>query len=161
MGEIKKIGMADLDVTKQSGVLTTLGLGSCVGITLYDPITKIAGMAHIMLPSSKAIRNNSNAAKFADTGTLLLLEEVLKLGASRGRLVSKLAGGSQMFSFANKNDIMKIGERNVIAVKEALQELRIPIVAEDTGGNFGRTIELYADSGILIVRTIGHGTKQI
>ncbi|SHI79619.1 chemotaxis protein CheD [Geosporobacter subterraneus DSM 17957] len=161
MSEIKKIGMADLNVTKQSGILTTLGLGSCVGITLYDPITKVAGMAHIMLPSSKAIRNNSNAAKFADTGTQLLLEEVLKLGASRGRLVSKLAGGSQMFSFANKNDIMKIGERNVIAVKEVLQELRIPIVAADTGGNFGRTIELYADSGILLVKTIGHGTKQI
>ncbi|MEW9124651.1 MAG: chemotaxis protein CheD [Thermotaleaceae bacterium] len=161
MGEIKKIGMADLNVIKEKGIITTLGLGSCVGITLYDPITKIAGMAHIMLPSSKTIRNNTNAAKFADTGTQLLLEEVLKLGASKGRLVSKLAGGAQMFSFANKNDIMKIGERNVLAVKEVLKELRIPIVAEHTGGNFGRTIELYADSGILLIKTIGHGIKQI
>ncbi|KXG75773.1 chemotaxis protein CheD [Thermotalea metallivorans] len=158
---IIKVGMADFNVTKHPGVLTTLGLGSCVGITLYDPLTKVCGLVHIMLPSSKAIKNNSNLAKFADTGIPLLLEEVLKLGASKSRLVSKIAGGAQMFSFSNKNDIMKIGERNVQATKEVLGELKIPIIAEDTGGNFGRTIELYSDTGILLVKTIGHGMKQI
>ncbi|QXM06125.1 chemotaxis protein CheD [Crassaminicella indica] len=161
MGEIIKVGMADLNVTRGDGVLTTLGLGSCVGVTLYDPIKKVAGLAHIMLPSSKTIRNNTNPAKFADTGILLLLEKVLKLGASKSRLVSKLAGGAQMFSFSNKNDIMKIGERNALACKEMLNELKIPILAEDIGGNFGRTIELYADTGIIVVKTIGRGTKQI
>ncbi|WP_207707273.1 chemotaxis protein CheD [Crassaminicella thermophila] len=161
MSQIIKVGMADLNVTKGEGVLTTLGLGSCVGVTLYDPITKVAGLAHIMLPSSKAIRNNTNPAKFADTAIVLLLEEVLKVGAIKGRLVSKLAGGAQMFAFANKNDIMKIGERNTIAAKKILKELKIPIIAEDTGGNFGRTIELYANSGMIIVKTIGRGTKQI
>jgi len=161
MNEIIKVGMADMNVTKYNGVLTTLGLGSCVGVTLYDSVTKVAGLLHIMLPSSKTIRNNANPAKFADTGIVLLLEEVYKLGASKNRLVSKLAGGAQMFSFGNKNDIMKIGERNIIAAKEVLEEFKIPIIAEDTGGNFGRTIELYSDSGILLVRTIGHGTKQI
>jgi len=161
MGEIIKVGMADMNIIKTNGVLTTLGLGSCVGVTLYDSVSKVAGLLHIMLPSSKAIRNNANPAKFADTGINLLLEEVCKIGASKNRLVSKLAGGAQMFSFGNKNDIMKIGERNIIASKEVLEELRIPIVAEDTGGNFGRTIELYADTGALLVRTIGHGTKHI
>lgn len=160
-GEIVKVGMADLNVIKHPGTLTTLGLGSCVGITLYDPVTKISGLAHIMLPSSKTIRNNSNTAKFADTGIAQLLEDVLKIGASRHRLVSKIAGGAQMFSFSNKNDIMKIGERNVAATKEILEGLRIPLIAEDTGGNFGRTIELYSDTGILMIKTIGHGTKQI
>jgi chemotaxis protein CheD len=160
-GETIKVGMADLNVIKHPGTLTTLGLGSCVGITLYDPITKISGLAHIMLPSSKTIRNNSNVAKFADTGIAQLLEDVLRMGASKYRLVSKIAGGSQMFSFANKNDIMKIGERNVVATKEILDGLKIPIIAEDTGGNFGRTIELYSDSGLLLIKTIGHGTKQI
>ncbi len=160
-GEIIKVGMADLNVIKHPGTLTTLGLGSCVGITLYDPMTKISGLAHIMLPSSKTIRNNSNVAKFADTGIAQLLENVLRMGASKYRLVSKIAGGSQMFSFTNKNDIMKIGERNVIATKEILEGLKIPIIAEDTGGNFGRTIELYSDSGLLLIKTIGHGTKQI
>lgn len=161
MGEIIKVGMADLNVAKDEDILTTLGLGSCVGVTLYDPITKVAGLAHIMLPSSKTIRNNTNLAKFADTAIILLLEKVLKLGARRTRLVSKLAGGAQMFSFSNKNDIMKIGERNAIATKEILNELRIPIRAEDTGGNFGRTIELHASTGIMLVKTIGRGTKQI
>ncbi|MDF2545864.1 chemotaxis protein CheD [Anaerosolibacter sp.] len=160
-GEIIKVGMADLNVIKHPGTLTTLGLGSCVGITLYDPVTKISGLAHIMLPSSKTIRNNSNTAKFADTGIAQLLEDVLKIGANRHRLVSKIAGGAQMFSFSNKNDIMKIGERNVAATKEILEGLRIPLIAEDTGGNFGRTIELYSDTGILMIKTIGHGTKQI
>ncbi|MFZ5966566.1 MAG: chemotaxis protein CheD [Bacillota bacterium] len=161
MSELIKVGMADLNTIKHPGTLTTLGLGSCVGITLYDPITKIAGLAHIMLPSSKTIRNNNNPAKFADTGITLLLEKVISLGANKNRLVSKIAGGAQMFSFSNKNDIMKIGERNTIATKEILGELGVPIIAEDTGGNFGRTIELYSDTGILLVKTIGHGTKQI
>ncbi|WZL74868.1 chemotaxis protein CheD [Clostridiaceae bacterium 35-E11] len=161
MSEIIKVGMADLNVTKKEGILTTLGLGSCVGVTLYDPITKVAGLVHVMLPSSKSIRNRNNPAKFADTGVTLLLEKVVQLGANKERLVCKLAGGAQMFSFANKNDIMKIGERNVIATKEILKELKIPIVAEDTGGNFGRTIELYSNTGVLFVKTIGHGVKQI
>ncbi|MBF8983070.1 chemotaxis protein CheD [Lutibacter sp. B2] len=161
MAKIIKVGMADLNVMKESGILTTLGLGSCVGITLYDPLKKIGGLAHIMLPSSKSIRNNSNLAKFSDTAVRLLLDDILKLGASRARLVSKLAGGAQMFAFSNRNDIMKIGERNVIATKEVLRELHIPIVAEDTGGNFGRTIELYTDTGKMLIKTIGQGIKEI
>lgn len=161
MDEIVKVGMADLNVIKHKGTLTTLGLGSCVGVALYDPITKVAGLLHIMLPSSKTIRNNVNQAKFADTGIILLIEEIQKSGGSKSRLVCKLAGGAQMFSFGNKNDIMKIGERNVLATKEILATLKIPIISEDTGGNFGRTIELYADTGNMLVKTIGHGIKQI
>ncbi len=161
MGQIIKIGMADYNTGKKDDVLTTLGLGSCIGITLYDPVTKIGGLVHIMLPSSKTIRNNSNPAKFADTGIEFLLKEMLKLGADRSRLVSKIAGGAQMFSFDSKNDIMKIGERNAIATKEKLKELNLPLVSEDIGGNFGRTIELYCETGILMVKTIGHGIKKI
>lgn len=161
MKDIVKVGMADLAVIKNSGTLTTLGLGSCVGVAIYDPVSKVAGLLHLMLPSSKTIRNNSNPAKFADTGMELLLKEVTRQGAKKHRLVCKLAGGAQMFSFGKKNDIMKIGERNVIATKEILQDLNIPIISEDTGGNFGRTIELYAETGNLLVKTIGHGTKQI
>ncbi|WP_053957413.1 chemotaxis protein CheD [Inediibacterium massiliense] len=161
MKEMIKVGMADLNVTKGDAGLTTLGLGSCVGVTLYDPVTKVVGLAHVMLPSSKTIRNNTNPAKFADTAIVLLLEKVLKLGANQRRLVSKLAGGAQMFAFANKNDIMKIGERNTLASKEILKQLNIPIVAEDTGGNYGRTIEIYGNTGILLIKTIGQGMKEI
>lgn len=156
-----KVGMADLNVTKSPNLLTTLGLGSCVGITLYDKVNKIAGLAHIMLPSSKEIKNNENRAKFADTGIEELIDFMIKSGADRNNLVAKIAGGSQMFNFNSNNDILKIGERNVIATKAKLKELNIKIVSEDTGGNFGRTIILNSTDGLLQVRTIGHGEKII
>jgi len=161
MAELIKVGMADLNCTKSPGVLTTLGLGSCVGVCLYDTSTKISGMVHIMLPSSLQIKNNSNVAKFADTGIVKLIEDMQKLGASKYRLVSKIAGGAQMFNFNDSSDIMRIGSRNVTATKEVLQSLNIPIIAEDTGGSYGRTIELYSETGILLIKTIGFGTKQI
>lgn len=161
MGELVKVGMADLNCTKSPGILTTLGLGSCVGVCLYDTATKISGMVHVMLPSSLQIKNNSNIAKFADTGIVKLLEDMIKLGASKNKIVSKIAGGAQMFNFNDSSDIMRIGARNVTATKEVLQSLNIPIIAEDTGGSYGRTIELYSETGVLLIKTIGFGTKQI
>jgi chemotaxis protein CheD len=161
MENLIKVGMADLQSSSHPGILTTLGLGSCVGIALYDARTKIIGLAHIMLPSSLQARNNSNLAKFADTAIVTLLNEMLKLGAKRQDIVAKLAGGSQMFAFSESSDMMRIGTRNVISTKEKLMELRIPIIAEDTGGNYGRTIELYSNDGKLIIKTIGHGVRQI
>lgn len=94
-----KVGMADMNITTHPGVLTTLGLGSCIGIALYDPSTKIAGLAHIMLPDSTQIKNNSNVAKFADTATVQLLAQMVKIGANKSRVKAKLAGGAQMFAF--------------------------------------------------------------
>jgi len=159
--EIIKVGMADLNVIKAPGILTTLGLGSCVGIALYDKYNKIAGLAHIMLPSSKEIKNNENKAKFADTGIELLIEMMVKEGAKKENLTAKVTGGSQMFSFNNNNSVLKIGERNVTATKEKLNDLNIRIISEDTGGNYGRTIELNAEDGSLLIKTIGHGEKII
>lgn len=159
--KVVKVGMADLNILKAPGILTTLGLGSCVGITLYDRTNKIAGLAHIMLPSSKEIKNNTNKAKFADTGIELLVEKMVNIGANKNGLVSKVTGGSQMFSFNSNNDVLRIGERNVKATKEKLKQLSIPIISEDTGGNYGRTIELNSEDGSLLVKTIGHGTKII
>ncbi|MBU5426556.1 chemotaxis protein CheD [Tissierella pigra] len=156
-----KVGMADLNVTKCPNNLTTLGLGSCVGIVLYDKTNKIAGLAHIMLPSSRDIKNNENKAKFADTGIEELLDSMIRIGANKNNLIAKIAGGSQMFNFNSNNDILKIGERNVLATKTKLKELNIKIVSEDTGGNFGRTIILNSTDGSLQVKTIGHGEKTI
>lgn len=161
MKSLIKVGMADLKTATNPEVLTTLGLGSCIGVCVYDPITKISGMAHIMLPSSKAIRNNSNVAKFADTAIVKLVDDMVAIGARRNRMIAKIAGGSQMFSFSSKNDMMKIGERNAIAVKEMLDYLRIPLKAEDTGGNYGRSIEFDAANGALQIKTIGHGTHML
>src|SRR5690554_3417790 len=115
--KIIKIGMAEVSAAKHPAVLITLGLGSCVGICLYDKAKQVVGMAHIMLPSSREIKNNSNKAKFADTAVELLLADMLGLGAQRHRITAKIAGGAQMFSFSSANELMKIGERNVQAVK--------------------------------------------
>jgi len=155
------VGMADLNVIKAPGILTTLGLGSCVGIVLYDPVSKIGGMAHVMLPDSKSIKNNSNIAKFVDTATVALIAKMRSLGAKPANLRAKIAGGAQMFALAAKNDNMKIGERNIEASLRILGALKIPIIAKDVGLNYGRTIELYTEDGRLVVKTIGHGISTL
>lgn len=161
MENVIKVGMADLQSSRHPCILTTLGLGSCVGIALYDPQRKIAGLAHVMLPSSLQARNNTNIAKFADTAITKLIDDMCKLGAIKTSIVAKLAGGAQMFSFSDASEMMRIGLRNVISSKDLLEQLKIPIVSEDTGGNYGRTIELSSDNGKLLVKTIGHGVKEI
>lgn len=159
--DIVKVGMADLNSARHPCMITTLGLGSCVGVALYDSGAKIIGLAHVMLPSSEQAKNNSNIAKFADTAIDKVVGDMVKLGARKERIVAKLAGGAQMFVFDKGSDLMRIGFRNVLACKEKLQELNIPVVSEDTGGNYGRTIELYSDDGRLMVKTIGFGVKQV
>jgi len=161
MDNVIKVGMADLQASSHPCALTTLGLGSCVGIALYDNCRKVTGLAHIMLPSSVKARNNNNIAKFADTAIVKLVDDMLSLGAVKVCIVAKLAGGAQMFSFSDASEMMRIGARNVIAVKEVLNTLHIPIIAEDTGGNYGRTIEINSDNGSLSIKTIGHGVKEI
>jgi len=161
MAEIIRVGMADLKVANHPAILTTLGLGSCVGITLYDKKKKIIGMVHIMLPNSRIATASSNKAKFADTGIMELLEQMLALGANKMNLVAKMAGGAQMFAFEGTNESMKIGQRNSEAAKMILQNLGIPWVGEDTGGSHGRTIELHSEDGRLMVKTIGYGIKYI
>ena len=155
MIEIIKVGMADLKVCKSPDGVTTLGLGSCVGIAIRDPSTKIGGLAHIMLPDSTSIRNNSNIPKFADTGIDELVKQLIKAGASRSRLVAKIAGGAQMFAFQNKSDLVRVGERNVEAVRRKLQQLRIPILASDTGKNYGRTVIFYPETGDFVIKSVG------
>lgn len=161
MEERIKVGMADMQTARHPGILTTLGLGSCVGIALYDPGIKIIGLAHIMLPSSLQARVNNNPAKFADTAIDKMLVDMLKLGARKEKIVAKLAGGAQMFDFTETSEMMRIGARNIISAKEKLRELKIPIISEDTGGNYGRTIELFSLDGKLTIKTIGHGVKDI
>ncbi len=160
MSKMIKVGMADLNVAKDGDSLTTLGLGSCVGVCLFDKTKKIAGMAHVMLPSSEAVKNNSNRAKFADTAIDDLIKDMQKLGARVSNMECKIAGGAQMFKFSTASDTLQVGQRNIIAVKEKISSLNIRIKADDTGGNFGRTIELYSESGKLVVKTIGHGMKE-
>ncbi len=157
-----KVGMADLNVVGNSGILRTTGLGSCVGLTLYDPQVKVAGMAHVMLPSSDIARESQiNVAKYADTALPILVDKLLELGAAKRRLIAKMAGGAQMFAFAGSGDTMRIGPRNVESCKEMLNKLGISLMAEDTGANYGRTIEISSDTGILTIRSVQKGVKEL
>lgn len=161
MANMIKVGMADLNICHSPDAITTLGLGSCVGVVLYDKIKKIAGMVHVMLPDSTKVRQNQNKAKFADTGIDLLIEMLKKEGANTSMLTAKIAGGAQMFAFSSNNDMLRVGERNVEAVKEKLKNIGIRIVAEDTGKNFGRTVEFFPETGDFVIKSVGKPIKTI
>jgi chemotaxis protein CheD len=161
MGNMIKVGMADLKVCKCPDALTTLGLGSCVGVALYDPVTKVSGLLHCMLPDSTTIRNNTNVAKFADTGIDELIRQMTALGANKNRLVAKIAGGAQMFSMRSANDNLRVGERNAAAAKQKLKELNIRLLAEDCGLNYGRTVEFYSETGNYVIKAVGKPPKTI
>jgi chemotaxis protein CheD len=160
---IIKVGMADLKVVLgKEEILKTTGLGSCVGVILFDPTSRVAGMAHVMLPTSSIARDGVvNIAKYADTAIPDMIERMLSIGANKGRLIAKIAGGAQMFAFSGTSDTMRIGPRNVETCKEILNNLRIPIHAEDTGANFGRTIEFHCSTGMLLIRSVQQGVKEI
>lgn len=161
MAEMIKVGMADLNVCHSPDAITTLGLGSCVGVVLYDKERKIAGMVHVMLPDSTKVRQNQNKAKFADTGIDLLIEMLQKEGAMKSSLTAKIAGGAQMFAFTSNNDMLRVGERNVEAVKAKLKSMGIRILAEDTGLNFGRTVEFFPETGDFVIKAVGKPVRTI
>lgn len=153
------IGISDLKACKAPDVLVTYALGSCVGICLLDSIAGVGGMSHIMLPdSTQATNGSAMPMRFADTAIPMLINEMAKLGASRSRLKAKIAGGAVMF--ATTSDRFNIGERNIAAVKSALRTEGIPIIAEDTGLNYGRTVFFYPETGIMEVRAAAKGNKQ-
>ncbi|SJZ64684.1 chemotaxis protein CheD [Selenihalanaerobacter shriftii] len=149
-----RVKMADLNIGEVDDVLITSGLGSCVGIALYDSRTKIGGLAHIMLPEVPTNRKSKNPAKYADTSIELLLKKLRQKGANFRRLVAKIAGGAHMFKFDNSNPQMQIGARNIEAVKKILKEKNIRLLAEDVGKNYGRTMEFYLENGEVLIKTV-------
>ena len=159
--EVVRVGIADMNTVKEPMTIRTSGLGSCVGIVLYDEAKKIAGLIHIMLPDSALGKSGRlNVAKFADTGIYALMERLKEEGVRPMSLKAKIAGGSQMFQFGS-SDTIRIGPRNVEAVKKELQRLSIPLIAEDVGGSNGRTIEFSPATSLLNIRTVNKGTKDI
>ena len=162
VSQVVKVGIAQMDVVKLPNTILTSGLGSCVGVVLYDESKKVAGLVHVMLPDSSLGRTETiNVAKFADTGIEALVNLLKLEGVQKIRLKAKIAGGAQMFQFTSDKDSMRIGPRNVEAVKIELRKQGIPIVAEDTGGNSGRTIEFNPATNLLNIRTVNQGVSEI
>lgn len=150
-----KVGLGIIEVTNSpDGVLAALGLGSCIGLVLVEP-GKVAGMAHVMLPDSSAIKDPGLPGKYADTAVPALLAEVEKHGGRRDRLVVKMAGGAQMFAGGAGGGQLNIGVRNAVAVRAALTAAGLKLRAADTGGTLGRTLEVAVASGLVTVRTVG------
>ena len=155
MSETIRVGIADMNICSAPDKITTIGLGSCVGVVLYDAKSKVAGLVHVMLPDSTKINNNQNKMKFADSGVKLLLETLEAKGISRTSLKAKIAGGAKMFNFSSSSDLGSIGDKNVEAVRTVLKSFNIKIVSEDVGLNYGRTIVFDPETTDLVVIKAG------
>ncbi len=151
------IGIGELRASSDpSEVLVAYGLGSCIGVCLYDPGSGVGGLAHVMLPNSAEALIQRPLSKFADHAVPMLIEEMRKLGVVQRRLVCKIAGGAQMLvgpGFSGNG--FNVGERNIEAVKAALARHKVPLVKAEVGGNRGRTLSVHLASGRIVVRTIG------
>jgi chemotaxis protein CheD len=156
------VGMADLVVAAAPATLITLGLGSCIGLVIFDSVAKVVGMAHIMLPDSRGSKTVEKIGKFADTAVPAVIEEMLKKGAAKARMKAKIAGGAQMFAVPGVNtDFLAVGSRNIKETTDMLAKAGIPLVASDTGGNKGRTVEFSTTTWMLTVKTLGKGKTEI
>lgn len=152
MREEIKIGIGDMKVLRQSGTLITYALGSCIGITLYDPVIKLGGLLHIMLPKAGA-QGAATPFKFADTGIREMIRKMAAYGGISRRYVCKIAGGAQMFQMTGP--IGNIGERNIASVREELAAQQIRIQGEDVGKNYARTMLMDVSTGAVKIRTMG------
>ncbi|RKZ28927.1 chemotaxis protein CheD [bacterium] len=146
------VGLGRIELTKPPGVLVSIGIGSCIALCLYHPITKTAGMAHIMLPEeSEKLVSPDKPAKYAELGVKNILKKFAERGIKNPRsLVAKIVGGAQLFIF---KQVPNVGERNIRAVKKILNEYNIPIVGESVGGDFGRSVWFFAETGKVLIRS--------
>lgn len=157
----KAIGIGELTCGKPPIKIITYGLGSCIGIALYDQYAKVAGLSHIMLPYSYEFANRNNPMKYADLAIHELVRQMEANGARLKNLYAKIAGGASMFSFGDRSPGLDIGGRNAEAVKTTLKNLNIPIVSEDLGGKSGRTMSIEACTGKVLIKIIGQEIKEL
>jgi chemotaxis protein CheD len=152
-----RVRVADAAAAQGEAMLTTIGLGSCVAIVLHDADRKIGGLAHILLPSESLAQDRSNRAKFPGSAVPLLLEEMQRLGARQTRITARLVGGASMFAALLPASGLQMGERNLLATRDALGKARLPIVGEDVGGGHGRSVFFEIASGQVQVRSMVKG----
>jgi chemotaxis protein CheD len=159
--ETTVVGLGELKVSKdRTSALACLGLGSCVCVACYDPVSKVGGMAHVVLPDSGG-RASSPDPKYADMAIPMLLEEMRECGALKIRTVIKLAGGAELSTAPGLDNAFKIGEKNQEAVKVALSKEGVKVKSEELGGNKGRTVRMYVDTGRVVVTTAGSDSREL
>lgn len=154
------VGIADMKITRQEGVLITYALGSCIGISFYDPMIKLGALLHIMLPQ-QSLGNDTAVYKFADSGIRETLKKFTIFGGSKQRCICKIAGGAKMFEMSANSTLGNIGERNALMVKQVLRAEGIRISGEDTGANYARTMFLDVATGQVGIRTTGKPERML
>lgn len=150
-----KVGIGDMKLSRGGGRIITYALGSCIGITFYDPVTHLGALLHIMLPAQLS-SSDTNVFKFADSGIRETLRKLRVFGIVKHRMIVKIAGGAKMFEISGNSSFGNIGARNIESVKRILASEGIRIAAEDVGGNYARTMILELSTGRVTVRTVGH-----
>ena len=155
-----RVGIGDMKMARGEGTIITYALGSCIGITFFDPVTHLGALLHIMLPS-RLSHGDQNVFKYADSGIEETLKRLALFGMARSRMVVKIAGGARMFEISGNASFGNIGQRNAESVKQVLAREHIRISAEDTGGNYARTMVLYLETGDVAVRTVGRPERYL
>ncbi len=149
------VGIADMKFTRMEGRLITYALGSCVGVCLYDPVARVGAMVHVMLPQKLEISADPNVFKFADTGIRATIKKMEVFGAVKRRITAKIAGGAKMFDIPGGGSLGNIGQRNIESVRQTLREEGIPIIAEEVGANYARTLVFDCSNGLGNIRSFG------
>ncbi len=149
------VKVAQHAVGGETDLLVTLGLGSCVAVLLHDEVARIGGLAHILLPDATLARDRSNPSKFVDTAVPFLVEALRERGARRARLRARLTGGASMFANLMTPGTPNMGERNIAAARKVLKEMRIPLVAEEVGADYGRSVRFRVRDGRVVIASVG------
>lgn len=144
-----------------NSLLIAFGLGSCIGVFLYDPIKKTGALGHVLLPGISEDDSMIKQRKYCFNLIEIMLEDLLHEGSQKESLIAKIAGGAHMFQFFSTSERRPIGSKNVQSAKLKLQEEKIPLIGEDVGGDYGRTLVANTNTGIVIVKTVLHGIKEI
>lgn len=153
------VGISDMNVARGDDVLVTFALGSCIGICIYDTMSKTAALGHIMLPFSPNAKGEATPYKYADTCIPIMLNKLAQMNCPKATLTAKIAGGAKMFEISGDSTFGNIGQRNTDAVKQVLRENGVRIIAEDTGLNFGRTVYFHAADGKVEVKSFNRELK--
>jgi chemotaxis protein CheD len=155
------VRVADLRAGSNQDILVTIGLGSCVAVMLHDPVAKVGGLAHVLLPSPALSRRDESPAKFPQTAVPKLLELMTQLGANTRRVSARLAGGASMFASLAAPGTIQMGERNTVACRQVLIQHGVPIAGQATGGDYGRTVKLWVADGRVEVSSVSHGIQSL
>jgi chemotaxis protein CheD len=156
-----EVQMGKMEFAQAPDRLITRGLGSCLGITIFDPVKKIGAMVHPMLPDMERSKIKSNPSRFVNSGITGAMQELEKKGCFRGRMEIKIFGGAHMFSFINADSALNVGQKNIEMAHAIFAGLNLKIIAEEVGGTFGRTIELDTETGKVLVKTVSWGDKVV